>query len=337
MDNFKRFKPTPVFEAFWYFATERQAIFFRRFNGLSAPWTTDPILSRYKFTNAYRVLDRVSQYLVENISNRTNLNPEDIFFKTLLFKIFNKIETWELLKTELGDFRYAPDIFKNIDASISKALANGNKVYSAAYIMPTRTATLRAARKHRNHLQLLKQMMADELHKRITDAKTMEQGFKLIRAYPMVGDFLAYQFITDINYSNISDFTEMEFVIAGPGAKDGIKKCFSDSDFMAEPDIIRLVCEHQEEEFSKRGLNFQTLWSRQLQLIDCQNLFCEISKYSRVSHPDILGISTRTRIKRLFQPQSSLRSITLPRKWGVSTNDTSLLRAHSECPLEKFF
>jgi len=335
MDYFKKLKPTPVFEAFWHFATERQDIFFRRLQGLPAPWTTDPILSRYKFTNAYRVLDRVSQYLVENISNRTDLQPENIFFGTLLFKIFNKIETWELLKTDIGDFQYSQDVFERIDASISKALANGKKVYSAAYIMPTRTATLRAARKHRNHLQILKQMITDELHKRIAGAKNMQQGFELIRSYPMIGDFLAYQFITDINYSNISDFTEMEFVIAGPGAKDGIKKCFSNSDSMTESDIIRLVCEHQEEEFSRRGLTFQKLRGRQLQLIDCQNLFCEISKYSRVSHPDILGISARTRIKRLFQPQNSLRTILLPSKWGIPTNDTSNLRAHCERSLEK--
>lgn len=335
MDNLKRLNPTPVFEAFWHFAAERQAIFFRRLEGLPAPWTTDPILSRYKFTNAYRVLDRVSQYLVKNISNQAGLKPEDIFFKTLLFKIFNKIETWELLKADIGDFQYTPNIFNRIDASISKALANGKKVYSAAYIMPTRTATLRAVRKHRNHLQILKQMMADELHKQIADSKTMGQGFEIIRAYPMIGDFLAYQFITDINYSGISNFTEVEFVIAGPGAKDGIKKCFSRSDSMSEPDIIRLICEYQEEEFSKRGLAFQKLWGRKLQLIDCQNLFCEISKYSRVSHPDIPGVSARTRIKRLFQPQNSLRAITLPRKWGIQTNDTPILRANSERPLEK--
>ena len=42
----------------------------------------------------------------------------------------------------------------------------------------------------------------------------------------MVGDFLAYQFITDINYSTLTDFSEMEFTVPGPGARDGIHKCF---------------------------------------------------------------------------------------------------------------
>jgi len=34
----------------------------------------------------------------------------------------------------------------------------------------------------------------------------------------MVGDFLAYQFITDINYSTLTDFSEMDSR-TGPGAR----------------------------------------------------------------------------------------------------------------------
>lgn len=335
MDYFKRLKPTPVFEAFWHFAVERQDIFYRRLNGLPGPWTNDDILAQYKFTNAYRVLDRTSQFLITDVIGASAQKPQDMFFRILLFKIFNKIETWELLKADIGEPQYSKTIFADIDASISLALSKGIKVYSAAYIMPTRTAILQAKRKHRNHLQVLRQMMEDEVYKQIGTSSNMKQAFELIRAYPMIGDFLAYQFTTDINYSTISDFTEMEFVVPGPGAKDGIRKCFTDTASMEETDIIRLVCKHQDEEFAKRGLAFQKLGDRPLQLIDCQNLFCEISKYSRVSHPKILGITARTRIKRLFKPQNSLRTVHLPKKWGVKIDDTAILRTNSGRPLEK--
>ena len=36
--------PTPVFESYWRFAAERQAIYFRRMTDLVGPWTSDPIL-----------------------------------------------------------------------------------------------------------------------------------------------------------------------------------------------------------------------------------------------------------------------------------------------------
>ena len=60
-------------------------------------------------------------------------------------------------------------------------------------------------------------MMEERLALRIAECRTMRQAFELIRAHPMIGDFLAYQYVTDLNYSTICNFTEMEFVIPGPG------------------------------------------------------------------------------------------------------------------------
>ena len=83
----------------------------------------------------------------------------------------------------------------------------------------------------------------------------------------------------------------MEFVVAGPGALDGISKCFSDTAGLNAPEIIRFMTERQEAEFERLGLQFQSLWGRPLQLIDCQNVFCEVSKYARIRHPEIAGVS----------------------------------------------
>src|SRR5436309_114238 len=91
-------KTTVVYDTYWRFAAERQRIFFRRLKGVVPPWTADPILLRHKFTNAYRASDRVSQYLIRHVIYEGDQSPEEIFFRTLLFKFFNKIETWELLK-----------------------------------------------------------------------------------------------------------------------------------------------------------------------------------------------------------------------------------------------
>jgi alpha-glutamyl/putrescinyl thymine pyrophosphorylase clade 1 len=60
-------KPTEVFYAYWYLATERQKVFFNRIANLPQPWTEDEIIQDYKFTNAYRASDRVSQYLIRNV------------------------------------------------------------------------------------------------------------------------------------------------------------------------------------------------------------------------------------------------------------------------------
>ena len=104
----------------------------------------------------------------------------------------------------------------------------------------------------------------------------------------------------------------------GPGAIDGIRKCFSDTGGMSDADVIRVMAERQEAEFERLGLDFRTLWGRRLQLIDCQNLFCEVDKYARVVHPEASGASGRTRIKQKFRPHPDPIEYWYPPKWGIN-------------------
>src|SRR5262245_50737978 len=101
--------PTVVFDSYWRFAVERLAMFYRRYSNPAGPWTSDPILSTYRFTNAYRATDRVSQYLIQEIQSRSDRSqdPREIFFRTMLFKIFNRIETWEALESLLGPIEWS--------------------------------------------------------------------------------------------------------------------------------------------------------------------------------------------------------------------------------------
>lgn len=84
-------------------------------------------------------------------------------------------------------------------------------------------------------------------------------------------------------------------------------------------DVIRYITDRQEQEFERLGISFKSLWGRPLQLIDCQNLFCETDKYSRVAHPEVNGISNRTRIKQLYT--NTYRTPTcyfFPPKWNLN-------------------
>jgi thymidylate kinase len=311
-------KTTVVFETYWQFAAKRQDIFFRRLAGDPPPWTDDSVLLEYKFTNAYRASDRVSQYLIREVIYEGKQSPEELFFRILLFKFFNKIETWELLSKELGTIALAEYSFEHYDRILTRAINNGRPIYSAAYIMPSGGSSLTPTKKHRMHLKLLEQMIKDALHLKLADATSMGKAFDLLRSYPTIGDFLAYQYVTDLNYSSLLNFSEMEFVIPGPGARDGIRKCFDDLGGLNEAEIIKLVADRQETEFERLRLDFRSLWGRPLQLIDCQNLFCEVDKYARVRHPDRVGITGRTRIKQRYRMHPKPISVWYPPKWGLN-------------------
>jgi len=95
-------KTTPVFDTYWRFAARRQDLFMRRVTGSPFPWTEDEILGTYRFTTCYRASDRVSQYLIREVLYKGEQNAEEIFFRCLLFKLFNRIGTWEELVEKIG-------------------------------------------------------------------------------------------------------------------------------------------------------------------------------------------------------------------------------------------
>jgi hypothetical protein len=322
-------KPTVVYDTYWKFAVKRQEIFFRRFRNEPPPWTDDPILAKHKFTNAYRASDRVSQFLIRNVIYRGEQSPEEVFFRCMLFKIFNRESTWKLLESAIGEIRYSTYSFNQYDAALGRARSRGDRIFSAAYIMPTHAKGFNDSAKHRNYLTLLEKMMEDRVPAKLMESSCMEDAFKLLLSYPMIGNFLAYQFVTDLNYSNFLNFSEMEFVVAGPGAKDGIRKCFATAEGLSEGDMIKFVADRQYDEFVRLGLNFKSLWGRPLQLIDCQNLFCEVDKYARSAHPEVRGISGRTRIKQKFTCNPKVIHYWFPPKWGL--ND--LIHPGADIPL----
>lgn len=309
-------RATPVFDTYWRFAARRQALFMKRVLGMPPPWTQDPVLAAHRFTNAYRAADRVSQYLISNVLYKGSQDCEELFFRAVLFKLFNRIETWEAIKTEVGDPTWGsfdPSLYTRV---LDELMHRGERVYSAAYIMPS--PSFGRERKHQNHLMLLEYMMRDGAPKRIKHARSLQDVYKILCSYPSLGSFLAFQFTIDLNYSTMLSFSEMDFVVAGPGARSGIQKCFADMAGFSEEDVIRAVADISRAEFDRLGLEFSDLWGRPLQLIDCQNLFCEVDKYSRAVHPEIHSQSGRKRIKQRFTHNPAPLPQWYPPKWRVT-------------------
>src|SRR5689334_14684624 len=153
-------RATPVFDTYWRFAAARQDVFLRRIAGLPPPWTSDPVIAVHRFANPYRASDRVSQYLIRNVIYTGSSLVEEVVFRTLLFKLFNRIETWNLIQERIGEIptwkRFSVDKYARI---LDSAMARGERIYSAAYIMPS--PAFGSRKKHRNHLQLLEHMMRD--------------------------------------------------------------------------------------------------------------------------------------------------------------------------------
>jgi hypothetical protein len=306
---------TPAFHSYWHLAAERQRIFFKRLRGEQSPWTEDAVLRSHRFTNTYRASDRVSQYLINEVIYNELVDPRSLVLRVLLFKIFNRIDTWQALERSVGKITvdtFDTDLFDDV---LEERRGHGQRIYSAAYIMPS--PRLGELRKHTNHLRLLERLLVDGSLDAIVVARSLEKLYDALLAVPSFGPFLAFQFAIDLNYSELYDFSEMDFVVAGPGAQDGIAKCFIDTDGLQAEDVIRAMTEGASSFLETLGIDFQTLWGRPLHLIDCQNLFCEVGKYSRVVHPELTGRSGRTQIKQKYRATSLPLRPLYPPRWAL--------------------
>ena len=309
----KALTKSTAYDDYWFFAASRHQRFLDSQHFTRA--NTDPILDEYKFTNCYRVLDRTSQFLVKNISSNNIYDAPNIFFRTLIFKLFNKIETWQSLESRLGDItleNFREDEYISI---LSEMKAHKLKIYSAAYIMPSGKNEWGSSIKHENNLRMIRSLIDEGMHENIWRSSNLEDIYKDFLKIRSIGKFLAFQYAIDIAYSDHSMATEDQFVVAGPGAARGIKKCFphaTETDFTR---IIEYMAFNQDEEFSRLGLTFNGIKNRPLQLIDCQNLFCEVDKYLRVKRPELDPRAKR--IKQRYAPHHQPIQYCLPAKWNA--------------------
>jgi len=242
---------------------------------------------------------------------------EDRLFQITAFRTFSRPATWLAAREYLGQHPTLADLADGrFTAALEHARAVTGGLYTAAFILCATNAYAQPA-KHLNHVELWRHMfLRDRLADRLLAAPTLQRTYTLLRGYPLMGDFMAYQTAIDIGYSDLAQFTEDEFVVAGPGALRGIRKVFASTGSYRPADVIRWVADHQEAEFARLGLAFTGLWGRMLQLVDCQGLFCETDKYCREAVPGLT--SARTRIKAPFTPAAAPLRLFFPPKWGIN-------------------
>ena len=317
-----------VFDIFWQFTAERQRVYEKRVAGEPGPWTEDRILREYKFCNVFRAADRVSQALIKEVIYVDDTTAaEDLAFQIVLFRTFSNIATWRSLVAHLGRKPIVDDLRGDaLENALDAVRASNGRLYTGAFILCATDAYGRRV-KHLNHVELFRDMFVNqELQRRILQAPSLRQLYDDLHEFPLMGDFMSYQIAVDLNYSELTDFSENDFTQPGPGALRGIKKVFEHTGDYSPSDVIHWMVDRQEEEFASRGLAFNGLFGRPLQAIDVQNLFCETDKYCREALPDLK--SARSRIKAKFSPSAVAMDVFFPPKWAVASPAHAVV-AHS--------
>lgn len=324
------FKSNENFKYYMYFISERMNIFWNRYNCNRQPYTNDEILQKHKFTNVYRVLDRSSQYLLNNvIYNGKDYSKEDMFWRILLYKHFNLPSTWDLLINEFDDITLEIPI-DEINKFLFNCIKNNKlKIYSNAYMLTAsfmknddikyKYGIKNNSKKHDAYLQIFKHGILDtKLHEKILNSGSLKEAFLLFNSVITVGVFLAYQYVQDINYTDIVNWDDNEFCSAGPGTQRGIERCFDITGKADYSDIVKWVHNNFEQLCEDYNIKFKELPNHLPTVPDLSNCFCETDKYLRG-----MGVKTEgkeidgKRIKQLFNENSNKIEYCFPSKWNV--------------------
>lgn len=176
-------QPTLLLDELFLWMSERHQIYLRRLQNRRGPWSKDPIFQEYKFTNVYRVLDRTTQYLIKNVINTGPQTHVECCFRVLLFRIFNRIETWELLVENLGTLDAEGEKTLTWDSfEVDKYLEvlqdahdQGVTLYTSAYQI--HAPPMGGDNSFHNHLNLVDLMIREGLPQDMLEAEDFEDAY----------------------------------------------------------------------------------------------------------------------------------------------------------------
>ena len=272
------------------------------------PWTTNPVISEYRFTNVRREHDRQTRYLIENISRNSHLSLEDKIVDTFYFRAWNN---WDTMR-DLG----GPWVAKRLYFSKMKDVARikfkrleqqdpDRKWWSSAYNQGGTKQAWRypeeIGKDKEEDIPLrvfhigpwLKQ---GHVVDRLLNASDQKEAFEVIKSVRGFSDFLAYQVFVDLTYIKDFPFSENEFVVAGPGCKKGLDYIFDDYDGMTYEEALFHLRDFIDGYFKCLNTNKDIIvphWDpnrlfsdlppheRHLNIMSLENCMCELSKYIR--------------------------------------------------------
>lgn len=313
----------------------------------SCRWTEDRILQAYFFCNSFRVLDKVSQYLITEVIEKGSQKDEEVVFRVILFNLFTKIETWEILQQHLGPLTWSTYNRERYRAVLDKAHSAGMTLYTGAFIKPAPKFSHKT--NYMNHLEFLEILMAENITKICKCAKHMADVFEWLVSFPSLGEFTTYQLMLSLSYTKVLNFHRNDFVVPGPGSISGLKKLFGTSierhigrQAGFEQDVMRYLAEHQQTYFNLGNFQFVGLGPRELpmDIADIEHALCEVDKYCRAAHPSLKG--RRTHLHRTFKPPTEgtetarfYGAAVLPKAWGHPARATPRVREDKAVVIEK--
>ena len=262
---------------FLSFVQARHEAYVNRQAGLNPPWTDDPIVASYKFTNVFRILDWGSQFLMKELVD-PELTSREQLMRCFLYRHTGMWEAWEFFEAMEG---YMPSLEPLLDGTLLKVWkefrnANDGRFFTKAYLVYPQSNTP-GTDKLESIVDLTARLFDPDskwdIVPHFLELHTPEKQFRWLCAQKGVGSFMASQVLTDWGYTpQCGRDIEEEFDACGPGAINGARAL---SPKGKVGDTLRWARD------AIRNLPNLDLNGRIPSLRDAQNTLCEASKMFR--------------------------------------------------------
>lgn len=221
-------------QAFFKFARERHQIYLNRKSGMAPPWTKDPILQEYKFTNVFRELDKTTEWFRWNVRDPMQKDPE-VLLATIIFRWFNRITTGEAIFCQRMINRYTPfdDFLRHGDGRVLKtaikSYCGDGPYFTGAYMIRSPNGM----GKLEGMIDVIERFhRTSDWHGIATyymqrpNSQRLQLVWHWLKKFECQGPFHAYEVVTDLRHTDILNRSKdiMTWANPGPGCKRGVSR-----------------------------------------------------------------------------------------------------------------
>ena len=293
--NWRERIPQEPIKRFAYWIAERHNIYKKKQRGFEK-LTDDPILETYKFTNPFREHDRTTVAFRKWTKEHDNSPFGDIIFNTCLFRMIGTSEFFDAHGWVGKD--WSPQYTKDL---IDQRIRDKQRCFTGAYVITNQGLKLPKGEVVVDHF--LRPIYSTRLYlgKHAYYNQSLYEVHKELKKYQGFGGggFMAYEVVTDLNYTPVLRFAKDRYTWAnaGPGAIRGLNRLKNSrvpasilNKSMSQPEANEKMFELlQKMRDPEQGLLVPYGWvlaSDELQsMVDMrciEHSLCEWDKYERV-------------------------------------------------------
>lgn len=267
-------------EDFFYFACERESVRIRKEGGQPKPWTHLKALQVSSFCNIFREDDKTTRWFKQNLRDPA-VATSDLDLQLLVciaFRWFNSIRTGEIIKGSLLA-GWNPEL---VEALVTAEYDAGYTVFGGAYIINSIGPKIKWA------VRCITESMEDA--DSVIGQDTLEGARDALAAQRGLGNFMAYEIVTDLRHTDLlSSAPDINtWASTGPGSAAGLGWVLYDDRtrfrYTRKSDADVMLATMREILAVSRSPAFWPWVERPWEMREVEHTLCEYDKYRRVNN-----------------------------------------------------